>query len=48
MENVDRCVCCGNIVPELMACDEYTNKYKDIYKESKTMWLLAKSSSILS
>lgn len=36
MENVDRCVCCGNIIPEgLMVCAECTNKYKDIYKESK-------------
>lgn len=36
MENVDRCVCCGNIVPEsLMVCAECTNKHKDTYNESQ-------------
>lgn len=36
MENADRCVCCGNIVPEgFMVCAECTNKHKDTYDESQ-------------
>lgn len=36
MENADRCVCCGNIIPEgAMVCAECLNKCRDTYKDTQ-------------
>lgn len=35
MENVDLCVCCGDVVPEgTMVCFKCQNRYKDIADKS--------------